>query len=306
VSTSGILNVNKPPGPTSFDVVRLVRRGSRVKRAGHAGTLDPLAGGVLLILLGQAARITEYLMDQPKVYRAAARLGASTTTYDSQGEIVREGDYRGITEDAVRTALASFVGEIMQRPPDYSAVKVGGRRAYELARKGQDAPLRPRRALVYGISLLRFQPPELEFEVECGRGMYVRSLAHDLGDQLGCGAHLSGLVRTRVGPFTLADSVNLEDLKAAFQSGAWLDYLLPLDCGLVHLPSITLHIEDEKDLRHGQALDIDEDQTAQLPPLEDGLECRAYAEDGSLAGIVRWDAEGRLWRPVRVFAVAGQ
>ncbi|HET9476799.1 MAG TPA: tRNA pseudouridine(55) synthase TruB [Dehalococcoidia bacterium] len=300
LTVSGILNVNKEPGETSFGVVGYVRRRSGVRRVGHAGTLDPAATGVLLVCLGQAARVSEYLMALHKTYRATVRLGVSTTTYDAEGDVTRSKDASGMTEGAVRDALKPFVGEIMQTPPAYSAVKVGGERAYRIARRGETVALKARPAHIYGIEVLRCEAPELEIGVECGKGTYIRSLAHDLGEALGCGAHLSALCRTRVGPFDIDDAVDRDALEAAFDDGTWTERVLPMDYGLQDLPGITLHIEDEKDIRHGQAVRIDEDRLSGVQ-VKAGLECRAYAEVGSLVGIIVFDEEIGMWRPRKVF-----
>ena len=275
---SGILNVNKPAGPSSFDIVRLVRRGTAVKKAGHAGTLDPMASGVLLVLLGQAVRISEYLMDLPKTYRARVRLGFATETYDAEGRPVGEERSVVVPREQVQRALDTFVGEIEQTPPAYSAVKVEGQRAYRLARKGED----------------------VRIEVECGKGTYIRSLAHDLGQALGCGGHLAALERTRVGPFSSDSAVALPELEGTFGADDWQELVLPLDCGLTELPAITLHIEDEKDIRHGQAVRIDEERLTGAA-VEDGRLHRAYAEDGGLVAIVAYEASTGLWRPRKVF-----
>jgi tRNA pseudouridine55 synthase len=295
--TSGILVVDKPVGWSSFDVVRRVRRGTGEKRVGHAGTLDPAATGVLVVLLGQATRITEYLMDMPKTYRGAVRLGVSTTTYDAEGEVVREVDASGVSEQALRDVLAEFVGEIEQVPPAHSAVKVEGERAYHRARRGEEVAMKARRASIYRIELLGYEPPVAEIEVECGRGTYIRSLAHDVGERLGCGAHLASLRRTRVGPFAVEAAADEAALAAAFEDGSWRELLQPMDCGLMALPAITLEIEDEKDVRHGQAVEL-----AGVETPADGMEARGYAEDGSLVGIIAFDAGSGMWRPRKVFA----
>jgi tRNA pseudouridine55 synthase len=228
------------------------------------------------------------------------RLGASTTTYDAEGETTATADASNVTEDAVRKGLKGFVGEIMQTPPPYSAVKVDGERAYKMARRGETVALKARKASVYGITVLRYEPPELEIEVRCGKGTYVRSIAHDLGEALGCGAHLSALRRTRIGPFSVEDAVTMEELEAAFEDGTWPGRVSPTDCGLIELPAVTLHIEDEKDVRHGQAVRIDEERLSGIE-VSAGLECRAYAEDGSLVGIVAFHGESGMWRPRKVF-----
>ncbi len=297
----GILNFNKPRGRTSFSVIGLVRRGTGVRRVGHAGTLDPMAEGVLLVLVGAAVRITEYLMDLPKVYRGTVHLGVETNTYDAEGEVVATHDVN-LSEDTLREALAAFTGEIEQRPPAHSAIKVGGRPAYERARKGEKVELALRKVNVYRLDLLRFEPPEVEIEMECSRGTYVRSLAHDLGQSLGCGAHLSALTRTRVGPFRVEDALDESALESAFAGGTWPDVLQPIDCGLMQLPALTVPIEDEKDLRHGQPARIDDEQALRgAGPLSDALQVRGYAEDGSLIGILRYDAATELWHPHKIF-----
>jgi tRNA pseudouridine55 synthase len=299
-SPSGILNVNKPCGPTSFDIIRVIRKGTGLRKAGHAGTLDPIASGVLLVLLGQAVRVSEYLMDLPKTYRAVVRLGVSTDTYDTEGTPTHDARAVEVSRPEVEVALAAFVGEIEQTPPAYSAVKVGGQPAHRLARKGETVALASRRARIDRIDLLRFEPPDVEIEVECGKGTYIRSLANDLGEELGCGGHLAALERTRVGPFTIDSAKSVQELERAFGLGDWDEALLPLDCGLVNLPAITLHIEDEKDIRHGQAVRIDDDRLSGVA-VSDGGQYRAYAEDGGLVGIIRYEAGTGVWRPRKVF-----
>jgi tRNA pseudouridine55 synthase len=261
-----------------------------------------MASGVLLVLLGQAVRVSEYLLDLPKTYNATVRLGTATTTYDALGEVVHERPFEGISRSDIEEGLREFAGEIMQAPPAYSAVKVGGERAYRLARRGEQVTPSPRRARIHRIDLLRFEPPEVDLEVECGRGTYIRSLAHDLGEALGCGAHLAGLTRTRIGPFGIEGAVETRELEEALQRGEREERLLPLDYGLLHLPAITLHIEDEKDIRHGQSVALDEDRTQALDSFVDGAVARAYAEDGSLVAIIRYDVQRGMWRPRKVFA----
>ena len=197
-------------------------------------------------------------------------------------------------------ALEAFVGEIFQTPPAYSAVKVEGTPAHRLARKGAAVALAARPTRIDRIDLLQFESSDVEIEVECGKGTYIRSLAHDLGQALGCGAHLASLVRTRVGPFSVESATVVPDLERGFESGEWRESLLPMDCGLTQLPAITLHIEDEKDIRHGQAVRIEEDRLAGVP-LADGGQYRAYAEDDGLVGIIRYEAGTGVWRPRKVF-----
>jgi len=299
---SGILNVNKEAGLTSFQVVAMVRRGTGQRRAGHAGTLDPAATGVLLVCLGQAVRVSEYLMAMPKVYRARVMLGSATDTYDAEGAVTSESPLTGLSRRTVEEALVRFVGEISQAPPPFSAVKIRGEPAYRLARRGRDVRPAPRTVRIYRIDIRAFEPPSVEIEVECGRGTYIRSLAHDLGQALGCGAHLGALVRTRVGPFRIEDALSCAELQAALADGTWRQHLSPLDRALVGLPAVTLEMAEEQDVRHGLPVRIEPARLAPAPPSETPSECRAYAEDGGLVAILSWDPAAGLWRPRKVFA----
>jgi tRNA pseudouridine55 synthase len=296
--SSGILPVDKPAGETSFAVVRAVKRATGEKRVGHAGTLDPAATGLLLVCIGQGVRVSEYLMDMPKVYRARVRLGAATDTYDAEGSPTLIADASGVTEEAVRAALCEFLGEVQQAPPSFSAIKVQGQAAYRLARRGQAVTLAPRAVRIYRLDLLSFESPDLEIEVECGKGTYIRSLAHDIGMRLGCGAHLAALRRTRIGPFEVDSAAQLPLFLQAAESGCWPELLLPVDSALLLLPSLTLSAADEKDIRHGQAVRPE----AGLERAESGRRYRAYAEDGSLVGIVTYDGTAGLLRPQKVFS----
>lgn len=302
MNAAGILNINKAADLTSFQVVALVRKGSGVRKVGHAGTLDPTATGVLLVCLGQAVRVSQYLMELPKTYRAHIVLGTATDTYDREGRPTASGDYSGVSEALLRATLQRFLGPIQQVPPAFSAVKVRGQPAHRLVRKGLQPTLKPRPARIDRIELLGFDPPLVEIEVECGKGTYIRTLAHDLGQQLGCGAHLGGLTRTRVGPFNLDSAISLPELERAFGDGTWRDLRLPIDYGLIDLPAVTLDCEDEKDIRHGCPLFANLSAFAPLGEPVSGQRCRAYGEDGSLAAIVVYDGEALLWRPEKVFA----
>ena len=195
---SGILVVDKPVGMTSHDVVQIVRKGTGIRRAGHTGTLDPRASGVLVILIGPAVRLSEYVSAADKRYQAIVKLGSSTDTYDAEGKFTQRSDEPvAVTEEQFETALSGFVGEIEQTPPAYSAVKVKGRRAYDMARKGEEVKLEPRKIQVFNLEVLEWAPPEVVIDAHCSSGTYIRSLANDVGDALGCGAYLVGLRRTR-------------------------------------------------------------------------------------------------------------
>ena len=233
----GILVVAKEPGFTSHDVVALVRRLTATRRAGHGGTLDPFASGVLPVFLGLGTRIVEYHMADDKSYRATVCFGSTSETDDRDGELVA-GTGPAPTKEAVEAALADFRGPILQRPPDYSALKVAGRRAYDLARQGTPAELAPRAVVIRRLDLVEWDDsdparPAAVLEVECGAGTYIRSLARDLGERLGCGAYLGALIRSASGPFALAAAHTLDEIRAAAAVGpdAMAALLLPIHAG---------------------------------------------------------------------------
>jgi tRNA pseudouridine55 synthase len=294
---SGILNVNKPPGLTSFAVVSIVRRVTGVKRVGHAGTLDPIAEGVLPICLGHATRVVEYLVDAPKAYRGTVRLGVTTDTYDSEGTVVDTHDPSGVTREDVEAALLPLTGEIEQLPPMYSALKHEGRPLYRYARAGKEAPRAPRRVKVYRMELRRFEPPEVELDIECGRGAYVRTLAHDLGQALGVGGHLEKLTRTRSGPFTLDEAITLDELRTAAAEGWWEELLYPVDRVLESWRAAILERNHALDVRRGKLLILEPVRGVEVP-LE--APCRAYSEDGDFLGVLRYRG-GDRWHPEKVF-----
>jgi tRNA pseudouridine55 synthase len=220
MNLQGVLNIDKPAGVSSAYVVngvkRLLPRGTKI---GHAGTLDPFATGVLLLLVGKATKLCERLMDEPKQYEATVKLGSTTPTDDPESEEIPFPGSSPVMEDAVRAAIAPLIGEIVQRPPAFSALKVGGRRAYDLARGGKEVTLEPRKVRVYGIELLEYAWPLVRLRIDCGRGTYVRALARDLGEALRTGGHLVQLRRTRVGPFAAEDAVTPEQLRAETVAG---------------------------------------------------------------------------------------
>jgi tRNA pseudouridine55 synthase len=245
-------------------------------------------------------------MDLPKTYRADICLGLATDTYDATGQPTFVGDPSSVGEDQIRAALPAFVGEVEQVPPPYSAVKRRGRPAYAYARAGRPLALTPRRVEVYRIELKAYQPPFLSLEVECGKGTYIRSLAYDLGQRLGCGAHLHRLIRWRVGPFAIEEAHLWTEVEEALVSGRWAELLLPLDYGLGHLPPVTLGLEEERDVRHGCSLPVSSRPVARLGRAVPGQRCRAYAEDGGFIGLLRFDGDGALWRPEKVFNTVKQ
>src|SRR5579859_5405791 len=250
----GIFNINKATGMTSHDVVAKIRRLLNQKRVGHAGTLDPAASGVLPICVGQATRVAEYLSESGKAYRATIIFGAVTDTYDSEGIITRTASTNGLTRATIEAILPAMLGEQMQVPPRYSAIKLQGQPAYKRARAGEDVALEARPITIYQLAILDWQPsptPTLTIAVECSKGTYIRSLAYDLGERLGCGAHLVGLIRTRSGPFTLSDSIPLDQLAEAAANCSVEQYLHPADSVLQHYPAITLDAVTTERVLHG-------------------------------------------------------
>lgn len=285
----GLLVLDKPGGMTSRDVVDRVQRWfPRGARIGHTGTLDPLATGVLVLCLGAATRLTEYVQDMDKVYRAGLRLGARSDTDDADGAVT---PVEGVTPPRltdVSQTLQAFVGVIDQVPPVFSAAKVTGKRAYDLARRGAQVTLQPRPVHVYGIQTLTYEYPRLELEVHCGKGTYIRSLARDLGDRLGCGALVEVLRRTRVGLFRAEDAVSLDADAAAARAT-----VLPMRAAIAQLPQITVDIADVARLRHGQLVF----RKADVVP---NGEAAAFDSQGCLIGIVSGDQEQGCLRPVKM------
>jgi len=289
---SGVIVVDKPVGLTSHDVVQIIRKGTNIRRAGHTGTLDPRASGVLVILIGPAVRLSEYVSASDKRYQAIIKLGSSTDTYDSEGIPMNETDLKDVTEEVFVNALKQFVGEIQQVPPPFSAVKIKGKRAYEMARNGEEVDLEPRTIIVHSLELLEWAPPEAVIDVYCSSGTYVRSLANDLGKILGCGAHLVGLRRTKSGRFTLRDAVPLRKLKEAFDSGQWYQYLIPAAEALSDWPSLELTNEQIDAIRHGNRIPATS---------EKDIFVRGISEQGDLVALLEILPETHEWQPRKVF-----
>ena len=295
--TDGIISVDKPHGMTSMDVVRRVKRATGLKRVGHGGTLDPVATGVIPICIGQATRVMEYLVDGSKEYRGVVELGVTTDTYDSAGEVTQTADLGNLSSDQVEAALESFHGQIDQVPPMYSALKRHGTRLYELARKGIEVERDPRPVSVYDIELTSWAPPLATVQVHCGRGFYMRSLAHDLGRALDCGGHLKSLVRQRNGPFKLQESITLQELDESFADGTWTSHLHSADVVLGHLPAIIAGRRSQDLIQNGMPISVGMID----PPNGPNERCRAYTTDGRFIAIMRFDGPMRQWKPEKVF-----
>jgi len=286
-----------------MDVVRQIKRltGQR-KRVGHGGTLDPLAEGVLPICFGQATRLMEFLVDGPREYRMDIRLGMSTSTYDGEGEVTREGDTSGLSREAVEEALSAFQGVIDQIPPMYSAIKIDGKRLYKLARAGIEVERQPRKVEIARTEILEYSPTSVVMNVASGRGAYMRSLAHDLGEALGCGAYLSRLVRLKAGPFTVDDAVTMDALRGEDEEGAWNRSLLAVDWVLLSMKGVALNQAAEKYIRSGQAVNAAPSIGLQAGYME---RYRAYGPDGRFLAVVSFDKANNQWRPYKVFNLDG-
>ena len=283
--------VDKPVGMTSHDVVQVIRKGSNIRRAGHTGTLDPRASGVLVVLVGPAVRLSEYVSASDKRYQAVIMLGTTTDTYDADGKTTSSSPVN-VTEEQFNTELQKFVGQIEQVPPPYSAVKVQGHKAYELARKGEEVELEPRIINVYSLELLEWAPPEVVIDVNCSSGTYVRSLVNDLGARLGCGATLTGLRRTKSGRFTLRDAVPLRKLNDAFANGTWYQYLIPAAEALSDWPTIELTQDQVEALRHGHRIPAENNEK---------LKACGVSEQGELVALMELDEAANEWQPKKVF-----
>jgi tRNA pseudouridine55 synthase len=293
---SGVLVVDKPAGPTSFDVVRRVRRLLGAEKAGHTGTLDPAATGVLAICLDDAVKLQRWLAEGDKAYEATVAFGAATATQDAEGEVVARGDPSGLGAEAIRAALPRFVGEIDQLPPMYSAVRVGGRRLHEAARAGEEVERAPRRVRVHALELAELSAPaegilRARLHVRCGKGTYVRALAADLGRALGVPAHLAGLRRTEAGPFRIAQAIPLAEAEglARTDPAALRSRLVPLAQALSTFPAAALSRGEARDLAHGRAV--------ARPEVGEGP-VRALGPDGRLVAVC--EARGGVLRPLRV------
>lgn len=287
----GLLVVDKPVGPTSHQVVTMVRRGTGIRKVGHAGTLDPRASGVLILCLGAATRLSEFLSCSTKQYEAVVRFGSATRTYDSDGDVTYETGKSPIKRD-IMSILPEFLGEIQQVPPPFSAIKVRGKKAYELARAGKNVDLEPRTVTIEQLEVVSYRPPDLSLRIECSAGTYIRSLAHDLGKCLRTGAYLGGLRRTKAGPFMIEDATPLAMLEVGFIAENWDQYVIPAAQALPDFIIVPVEGDYLADLRNGHRI-----------PAASGSEgsARALDSDGELVAILEAVEDGTMWHPVKVF-----
>ncbi len=274
----GILNIYKPTKITSFDVVRIIRKLTNEKKVGHCGTLDPEACGVLPICIGKATKAIDYIMENNKVYVAELKLGEVTDTYDIEGKVIRQCDVN-VTEEEVIEAVYSFKGNIKQVPPMYSALKVNGKRLYELAREGIEIEREARNITIHDIKVLEINLPYVKVEVNCSKGTYIRSLCYDIGEKLGCGAMMSALERTATGKFTKENSINIESLNKE----NIYDYIIPIENAFLNYPKVVANIKFKTLLLNGVILK-DKSFTADI---EKDEIYRVYDEENNLVGIGR-------------------
>ena len=284
---SGILVMDKPQGFTSFDVIGKLRGILKMKRLGHTGTLDPMATGVLPVLVGTAARACDILPDETKTYRAGFRLGTVTDTQDSTGTILETHPF-AVTEAALRSVIPQFIGEIQQIPPMYSAVQVNGKRLYELARAGKEIERPPRTVQVDAVRLLSYdaQSGTGDVEIVCGKGTYVRTILHDLGQTLGCGACMTALTRTAACGFSISQAHSFEEVQQAADSNQLEKLMIPTDSLFQSLPALHLNPQQTKLYQNGVKLDL---QRISLPESAD--RCRVYAADQTFLGLAAADRE---------------
>lgn len=285
---NGIINIYKPLGMSSYDVIRRLKKILGMKKIGHTGTLDPQAEGVLPVCLGKATKVSELLMDAKKQYRAVMRLGVITDTQDLTGEILRENEV-DVDEETIHEVMAEFRGEIMQVPPMYSALKRGGVPLYKLARKGEEVERSARKVTIFDMEILDVTLPMVMFLVECSKGTYIRTLCHDIGERLGCGACMAQLRREAVGDFVLADSVKLEELEGVSAASGFMPYITPIDSVFTKYDKITLDKAQEFKVRNGSAIPFE---------TPEGI-YRVYAEDGEFLAVSR--VENGVLKLVKAF-----
>jgi len=293
VSRSGVLVADKPAGPTSFDMVALLRRRLGVRRIGHAGTLDPAASGVLPLLIGEATKLVPYLADEDKEYVATIRFGVTTDSHDLTGRVLATAPVPDLTREGLMAATRPFVGRIRQVPPMFSALHHEGRRLYELAREGVEVPREPREVLVHDIAVEAVTGVAATLRIVCGRGTYVRTLAADLGAALGCGGAVERLVRTRVGALDLAEAVTAADIASATAEDLWRR-VLPPESALAHLRAVHLATDAGEAFAHGQAVALGHAEPRA------GAFVRVHDETGLMLGIGELIGGGHLVKPSRI------
>ena len=292
----GVIVIRKEKGFTSHDVVAKLRGILHMKKIGHTGTLDPDAEGVLPVALGKATRLVDMITDKEKTYETVMRLGVVTDTQDMSGTVLSQASELNVTEEELRTVIESFVGDYMQVPPMYSALKVNGKKLYELAREGKIVERKPRPVHFYEIKILEIDLPLVRFRVTCSKGTYIRTLCHDIGEKLGCGAAMETLLRTKVGRFTLDDAITLTQTEEAVKNGEIESKVLGIEEILAEYPRVCCTKEGDRLLANGNPLV----QTLVDAEEKDGW-IRMCNSEGSFAGVYQWDEKRDRYFPVKMF-----
>ena len=294
---TGLLNINKPIGITSMDVVREIKKSTGIKKVGHGGTLDPMASGVIPIAVGSSTRLLEYILNGDKSYIATIELGKRTDTYDSEGKTVEKSDPQGISIDDIVKVLSKFNGEMTQIPPMHSALKVQGKRLYELARSGTVIERPPRNVTIYEVSLEEFNTPNIVVGIRCSKGFYVRTFADDIGHLLGCGAFLSSLKRVSSGPFKIEDAMTLDQTISMISDGNLQELILDPGSCINGAQRIQLNEETETMVKHGRAIESINESF----PITDSSLAVAYDNQSRFVAILRFNEKLKEWHPEKVF-----
>lgn len=295
----GVLNVYKEKGYTSHDVVAKLRGIVRQKKIGHTGTLDPDAVGVLPVCLGRATKICDMLTEKDKIYEAVVLLGKETDTQDITGNVLKTGNIQGISEETVRDVILSFVGEYDQIPPMYSALKVNGKKLYELAREGKVVERKARRVEIYNIKILDVSLPRIHMQVYCSKGTYIRTLCHDIGQKLGCGACMEELKRIKVSSFMIEDSLTLSEIERLRDEGKLLESIIPIDEMFADYKQVIVKQEWENPAYNGNSLS--EKAMEPVENLVDAEKVRLYNGRGDFIGIYEYMKKRREYRIVKMF-----
>lgn len=294
----GVLNVYKEAGFTSHDVVAKLRGIVKQKKIGHTGTLDPDATGVLPVCLGKATRLCDMLTDETKTYETVLLLGQSTDTQDIGGTVLKRAEPETEPEK-IRSCIQKFIGEYQQIPPMYSALKVNGKKLYELAREGIEVERKPRRVQFHEIEILKIEPPNVWMRVTCSKGTYIRTLCHDIGEALGCHGCMAKLVRTRVGRFELSESKKLSEIEAYVKNQELEKLLVPVDAMFSGYPYIM--VKPEADLLVYNGNPLKESMLAAEKVGEDSGKIRIYTSSGEFVGIYQYDITRKIWKPEKMF-----
>ena len=296
---NGIVNIYKEKGYTSHDVVAVLRKVVGQKKIGHTGTLDPDATGVLPVCLGRATKVCELLTDHDKTYEALLLLGKMTDTQDMSGEVLEERDPGDLTEEEVRSCIESFIGEYDQIPPMYSALKVNGKKLYELAREGKTVERKSRRVQIHGIRILEMNLPHVRMKVDCSKGTYIRTLCHDIGEKLQVGGCMEELERTKVGRFLKEDAVTLDEVRQKMEQGEGAELFTPLDQIFAELPAVT--VTDAKAWMSYNGNDLPERFLLEKEEWTDGQEVRVYDSRKNFIGLYQYRAPKKLFHIKKMF-----